>query len=91
MTFYRAAVRAGGPILFSISLVVFLITFLAQVKMGDQMTYTQYSGAVGDGDTRAVFLFSALATALSNAAYIFFAACILERADRFLASRGAAE
>ena len=91
MNIYRAAVRNGGPILFCIALIVFAISFGAQFKLGDQMTYTQYSSHVGDGGIRFVFLMSALATALGDSAFLFLGACLVDRADRFLTVKGAAE
>ena len=91
MSIYRAAIRAGGPILFCTSLIVFAITFGSQFKLGEQLTYNQFPSDVGQGGARLVFLLTALGNALNNAAFLFFAACVLDRADRHLASKDVAK
>jgi hypothetical protein len=80
MTAFRWFMRNGAPILFAISLIVFVVSFA-----GPSLRPTGFGpvpSEPGQASARLWLLISTFANALSHCALTFFGACLLYRIDR---------
>jgi hypothetical protein len=79
VNFYRWAMRNGAPILFVVAPIVFVVSFIGQFLMGmTSVNHIDFPSEPGHASMRLIFLVSAAASALSNCATIFAAACIVD-------------
>ena len=83
-----ALLKNGAMILLVTALVVLVCTFGYQFFVIGDLDAARGMGPVHD---RLTLVMTALATALYNAALPFIGACIVDRMDRYLASKGSAE
>jgi hypothetical protein len=81
MTIFRWFMRNGAVILFTVSLLIFVISVAGQFALRDN-SFGSYSSDPGQASARLWFLLAAVGNALSSSALTFFAACLLYRLDR---------
>jgi hypothetical protein len=78
---FRWLMRNGAPILFTISVLIFLMTVMVQLAAhnGQIGNVSMDTGQSGIG---LIFLLATIGNALSNSAVTFFGACLLYPLDR---------
>ena len=87
----KQALRKGAAILFAVAILVFLSTFAYQLwAYGDVLNGLQ-TGSYEGPKPSWLTLVTALSGALNSAALPFIGACVVDRIDRYLASKDAAE
>ena len=92
MNFFRWAMRNGAPILFVISLIVFVVALAGQFAMGwSSFNEASFPGEPGHAPNRLWFLLSAFASSLSSCGTLFAAACVVHILDRRYSSKEAAD
>jgi hypothetical protein len=86
------ALRLGAAILFGVAVVVFVSTLTYQLLMMGDIQHAATAGTY-EGTLPPLWLvtLAAIGGALSAAAVPFFGACVIDRIDRLLAHREAAE
>jgi hypothetical protein len=86
MTFFRWVMRYGAAILFCVSLLIFVISFvnyfvLEGEALNRALAEEQYT------NSKIVLFFGSLAQAASASVWSFFGACLLYRLDRYWGGR----
>jgi hypothetical protein len=88
----RKFLRNGAAILFWLSGILFVGVMVAQFSLLGEMQQQARAGSlVGHVPSTWSMVIAALSSALSGAAIPFFGACVIDRVDRFLTLKGAAE
>ena len=82
MSFFRWVMRCGAPILFCVSLLIFIVSFINYFVLEGEALHrglfeTTYS------NSKIVLFFGSLAQAASASVWSFFAASLLYRLDRY--------
>lgn len=92
MSFYRWAMRHGSQILFVTALLVFIVSILGQIFIGWSSTLRiQFPDEPGHASERLAFVVSMIASALSQSAITFAAACIVHSLEVRAGSKGRRE
>jgi hypothetical protein len=91
MSLFRWAMKRGAAILFVLSLLIFVTSLVTQVMSGTGGAYTSFAAELNPNFPRAWFFLLAFIGALSSSALPFFGACLIDRADRALSRKEAAE
>ena len=89
MNFYRWMMDRGAGILFTASLIIFVISLVGSYR--GPATFGPFPSEVSPLSERVLFLFSvaaAFGTAISHSALTFFGACFLYRLDAAWGSAG---
>ena len=90
--FYRWAMRNGSAILFTMSLLVFIVSLTAQfIAKWSTMGGSTLSMETGAGPDRLWFFIATLVQAISSSALIFAAACVVHWLERRFDGKGTAE
>lgn len=85
MTFYHWAMRNGAPILFTASVIIFVISFVSSFASMGMPNLGEFEseppGTIGGAAGHLWMLFGFFGSAMSRAALTFFGACFLYRLD----------
>jgi len=92
VSFYHWAMRNGAPILFAISLIIFVISVGSSVGMLNLGEFqSEPPRPFGESIGGLWNLFAMVGNALSRSALTFFGACFLYRLDAYFVSGAAAK